>query len=97
VYKVGSEVTAPVALKSVEAKFPKSASGTQKGFRAIVLVGVIVDAKGRPQDVHILRSYNPDFDAEAVKAIQQYRFKPAMKQGKPVAVEVSIEVDFRKY
>lgn len=97
VYKVGKGVTAPVALKSVEAKFPKSARDAKVGFDAVVLVRLIVDAEGMPQDVHISRSYNADFDAEAIKAIKQDRFKPAMKNGRPVAVEISIEVDFRKY
>jgi TonB family protein len=97
VYKVGKDLTAPVVLKSVEAKFPKSAHDTKAGFNAVVLVHLVVDAEGSPRDVQISRSYNADFDAEAVKAVQQYRFKPAMKDGKPVAVEINIEIDFRKY
>jgi protein TonB len=97
VYKVGKDVTAPVVLKSVEAKFPKSAHDAKKGFRAIVLVRLVVDAEGSPRDVQISRSYNADFDAEAVKAVQQYLFKPAMKDGKPVAVAIIIETDFGKY
>jgi TonB family protein len=97
VYKVGKDVTAPVVLKSVQAKFPKSAKDTKAGFEAIVLVHLVVDAEGAPRDVQISRSYNADFDAEAIKAIRQYRFKPSMKDGRPVAVEVTIEVDFKKY
>jgi TonB family protein len=97
VYKVGKDVTAPVVLRSVEAKFPKSARGTKANFHAVVLVHLVVDAEGSPQDVKTSRSYNADFDAEAVNAVLQYRFKPAMKDGKPVAVEISIEVDFSKY
>jgi TonB family protein len=97
VYKVGKDVTAPVVLKSVEAKFPKSGHDAKMGFHAIVIVRLVVDAEGSPRDVQISRSYNADFDAEAVKAVQQYRFKPAMKDGKPVSVAISIEVDFAKY
>jgi len=97
IYKVGKDVTAPVVLKSIEAKFPKSAQGTKVGFNAIVLIRLIVDAEGMPQDVHISRSYNADFDAEAIKAVKQYQFKPAERLGKPVAVAISIEVDFGKY
>ena len=97
VYKVGKDVTAPVVLKSVEAKFPKSGHDAKKGFHAIVIVRLVVDAEGSPRNVQISRSYNADFDAEAVKAVQQYRFRPAMKGGKPVAVAISIEEDFGKY
>lgn len=97
VYKVGKDVSAPVLLKSVEAKFPASAKNTKAQIDAIVLVSIIVDAKGMPQDVNIQRSYKPDFDAEAIKAIRQYRFTPAMRLGKPVAVAVTIEVNFKTY
>jgi TonB family protein len=96
IYKIGEDVTAPEVIKSIDAKFPKSAHGT-KGSSAIVLVHLIVDAGGMPRDVHIQRSYNADFDAEAVKAVKQYQFKPAMHQGKPVAVAINVEVNFEKF
>lgn len=97
IYKIGRDVTPPVVIKSVEAEFPKSAHDTKVGFSAIVLVHLIVDAGGTPRDVHIQRSYNADFDAEAIKAIKQYQFNPATHQGKPVAVAITIEVNFKKY
>ncbi len=97
IYKIGKDVTPPVVLKSSEAEFPKSAHNAKVGFSAIVLVHLIVDGQGMPHEVHISRSYNPDFDAEAIKAIKQYRFKPAMHQGRPVAVTLTIEVNFKKY
>lgn len=97
VYKVGKDVTAPVPLNMVEAEFPKSGKSLKKGFQAIVVAGCVVDENGMPQDVHIWRSYNPDFDAEALKAVKRYRFKPAMRAGQPVAVSISIEVNFKKY
>jgi TonB family protein len=34
-------------------------------------------------------------DEKAVEAVRRYRFKPATLQGKPVAVELNIEVNFR--
>lgn len=97
VYKIGKDVSAPVLVHSVEAKFPKSGKSLKADFSAIVLVGLIVDAQGMPQNIHITRSYNPDFDAEAIKAIKQYRFKPARRAGQPVAVAITIEVNFKKY
>jgi TonB family protein len=97
VYKIGNGVTAPVPLNAVEAQFPASGKSLKMGFNAIVLVGMIVDGNGMPQNVHIQRSYNAAFDAEAIKAAEQYRFKPAMRSGEPVAVSISVEVQFRKY
>lgn len=97
VYKVGKDVSLPVPIHEVDAEFPKSGRSLKKSFQAIVLVRMIVDKEGTPRDVRIARSYNPDFDAEAIKAVKQYRFKPAERAGEPVAVTVNIEVNFRKY
>ena len=97
IYKVGKDVTAPVVLKSVEAKFPESARHSKKPVNGIVLLGLIVDSSGMPRNVHVVRSFAPDFDAQAIKAVEQYRFAPAKRAGKPVAVALSIEVNFKTY
>lgn len=96
VYRVGHGVSAPIPLKMVEAEFPKG-SHYPKDFDAIVLVRMIVDSQGMPRDPHITRSFSKDFDAQAIKAVKHYRFKPAMRSGKPVAVAITIEVNFRMY
>ncbi len=96
VYKIGKGVSAPVPLNRVEAKFPKSGHYA-KGFQAIVIARLIVDAEGMPRDIRITRSYNKDFDAEAIKAVKRYRFKPAMRQGKPVAVAIATEIQFKMH
>ena len=97
VYHVGKDVTAPVALASVEAEYPKSASNQNGKFDGVCLLGLVVDANGMPRDVHVLRSLRPDFDANAIKAVEKYRFTPAMRHGKPVAVSINIEVNFKTY
>lgn len=97
VYRVGHGVSAPVPLKTAQAEFPKSFHNDKKRFDETVLLHLIVDAQGMPQDVRVARSYRPDFDAEAVKAVRKYQFRPAMFQGKPVAVSINIEVHFKMY
>jgi protein TonB len=36
-------------------------------------------------------------DEKAIEAVKQYRFRPATKNGRPVAVYVAVVVDFRLY
>jgi TonB family protein len=97
VYRVGNGVTAPVVLSVVDAEFPASALKKKTPVSGIVVVQIIVDALGIPRDPHVVRSYKPDFDEQAIKAVERYRFKPAEKAGKPVAVSISIEVNFKRY
>jgi TonB family protein len=96
VYKIGGDVSAPAVKHTVEAEFPKSAN-LPKGQSAICLIGLIVDRDGMPQKVHVTRSAGKDFDTNAMQAVQQYRFNPALRHGHPVAVWITIEVNFKKY
>jgi protein TonB len=50
-----------------------------------------------PENLHVERSLTPDFDKHAMDAVRQYKFKPAMRLGKPVAVSIRIEVNFKRY
>jgi TonB family protein len=98
VYKVGDGVTPPVLTHSVDAEFPNAhRKAGKKGLQGVSVVGLTVDSKGRPQDIHINRSLAPDFDKNAMDAVRQYRFEPGKRDGKPVAVSIQIEVNFRRY
>ena len=54
-----------------------------------------VDARGHPQNISVLRSPGLGLDAEAVAAVAQWRLQPGTKNGTPVAVLATIEVNFR--
>jgi TonB family protein len=64
--------------------------------QGIVRLEGIVQADGTVGDVRVLRSLDPVFglDEEAVKAAKQFRFRPGTRQGQPVAVIVSFEIEF---
>ena len=61
-----------------------------------VLLDCVVLADGMVGDVTVSRSLDPmlGLDQEAVKATKQWKFRPGMKDGKPVAVRVQIELAF---
>jgi len=58
---------------------------------------LIVDAAGRPRDIKVVRGLGLGLDAQALAAVQKWRFHPALKDGKPVDVEISVEVEFHLY
>jgi TonB family protein len=96
VYRIGGGVSAPVPLNSVEAEFSDEARRAK--YQGVVLVGLIVDAQGNPQSVHIVRALGMGLDEKAIEAVKKYKFKPAMRDGKAVAVSgVTVEVNFRLY
>jgi TonB family protein len=68
------------------------------GGKILSIVSLIVDREGHPQQVQVVSAAGMGFDLEALKAVSQYRFKPALdRNGNPVAVKVFVEVKFRTY
>jgi TonB family protein len=94
--QVGGRVSGPVPLFQPEAEFSDEARRAK--YQGVCLVGLIVDAQGNPQNVHIVRALGMGLDEKAMEAVRKYKFKPAMRDGRtPVAVPVNIEVNFRLY
>jgi TonB family protein len=94
--QVGGRVSAPVPLFQPEAEFSDEARRAK--YQGVCLVGLIVDAQGNPQNVHVVRALGMGLDEKAMEAVRKYKFKPAMRDGKtPVPVYVNVEVNFRLY
>ena len=95
-YHVGGGISAPVPLNSVEAEFSDEARRAK--YQGVVLIQMIVDAQGNPQNPRVVRPLGMWLDEKALEAVRKYRFKPAMKDGKtPVPVMITVEVNFRLY
>ena len=92
VFDLGDGITPPKVTHQVS---PKPDSGAQ-GFRVsgVVLIGLVVSSHGLPVNVHIVRSVDKDIDQSAMDAVRQWRFEPARKGDKPVAVRLTIEIRF---
>ena len=93
VRRIGGGVSAPQLIFQVEPEFSEEARKAKVAGN--VLVTLIVDTTGHPQRVHVLRGIGMGLDEKAIEAVKQYRFKPAMEGGKPVPVEVNIDVNFQ--
>jgi len=93
VYRIGGGVSAPSVLSKVEPEYSEEARKAK--WQGTVVVSVIVDELGRPRNVRVQRSLGLGLDQKAVEAVSQWRFKPGLKDGKPVPVMATIEVNFR--
>jgi len=96
VYRPGvGGVSNPIPLVSPEAEFSDEARRNK--YQGICMIAVIVDAQGYPQNPRVIQSLGMGLDEKALEAVEKYRFKPAMKDGKPVASMIDVEVNFRLY
>jgi TonB family protein len=95
VYRPGGDVLPPIAIKEVLPLYPEQASKSH--ITAKVFLEAIIDTDGIPRKIKVL--YSPDerfgFGKAAVDALMKWRFRPGMKNGKPVAVVMTLEVEFK--
>jgi len=72
---------------------PKVRPEALKGLKKpVVVVRLVVGEDGRPRDVEVVKGVSPELDQAALDGVKRWRFTPAKKDGKPVAVKVNIEV-----
>ena len=60
-----------------------------------MVLRIEVDAEGVPQNIIVLQTLDPGLDQSAIDSVSMWRFRPGMKDGKPVTVVANVEVNFR--
>lgn len=88
-------VTQPVPIFTPEAEFSDEAR--RQKYQGVCVISVIVDAQGNPQNARVVQPLGYGLDQKALEAVRRYRFKPAKKDGRPVAVQMVVMVNFRLY
>ena len=84
--------TPPRATYSPQPEYPERERNT--GREGSVELRAVVDTEGVPHDLAISRSLSPAFDAAAMKAVNNWRFSPATKNGKAVSAQIAVQVEF---
>jgi TonB family protein len=92
VYKVRDGVKPPRATYSPDPEFSEEAR--RQKVQGAVLLDIIVTSAGKPERIKVVQGRGYGLDEKAVEAVSQWKFKPATKDGKPVSVEIAVEVDF---
>lgn len=92
-YRVGGGVTAPKLINAPDPVYSKEARKAR--YEGTVVLWMIVSTEGLPQDIKVQRALGMGLDEEAIRAVKQWRFEPATKDGKPVPVMINVEVNFR--
>jgi bla regulator protein blaR1 len=95
IYHIGGDVSAPKLVYAPDPEFTEKARRAK--YQGVCVISTVVDAQGNPTQVQVVRRLGMGLDKKAVEAVKQYKFEPGTRLGKPVAVEVKIEVNFRIY
>jgi TonB family protein len=94
VYTPGDGVSVPQVVKQVKAEY--TAEAMQNRIEGKVGLDTVVLADGTVGEVKVTESLDTIYglDANAVKAMKQWVFKPGMKDGKAVAVRVHVIMNY---
>jgi len=92
-YRIGGGVSPPSVIQKVEPEYSEEARKAK--FQGTVILFVVVDEKGNPRDLKVIRPLGLGLDQKAIEAVEKWKFRPGMRDGKPVAVQATIEVNFR--
>lgn len=95
VYRVGGGISAPTAISSPDPQYTEEARRAKR--QGTCTLWLIVDSAGQPRDIRVVRGLGYGLDQKAVEAVRNWRFNPALKDGKPVDVQISVEVEFHLY
>lgn len=83
---------APAVIKRVEPIYPELAR--KAGMQGKVWVKVLIDKEGKVKKAVIMQG--PEiFQDEAIAAVTQWVFKPAIQQDRPIAVWMAIPISFK--
>jgi protein TonB len=86
-----SGIKAPQKIVDVAPVYPAVAQQARRD--GVVILETVIDARGNVESVRVLRSV-PLLDEAAVAAVRQWRFTPALLNGEPVPVVMTVTVNF---
>ena len=93
VSKSGPRVTPPRVVEAPDPHYTHIAKGSH--YQGTTILQAEVKPEGRAENIQIVKALGLGLDDEAVRAVQQWKFEPARKNGDPVRVVINIEVNFR--
>jgi protein TonB len=87
-----AEIEPPVPVRTVAPEYP--AEMRANGTSGIVVLNCEIDEKGAVTDTKVAKTTNAAFNEAAMAAVGKWRFRPAQKDGKPVATHISLPIKF---
>src|SRR5580704_1500616 len=92
-YKIGDGVSQPTLIHKVEPEYSEEARNAR--WHGTAELTLLVGVDGAPVGLRVTRGLGLGLDEKAIEAVKQWRFRPGMKDGAPVPVIATVQVNFR--
>jgi TonB family protein len=93
VYRIGGGVSAPVPVFKPEPEYSEEARKAK--YQGSVTLAIVIMPDGSTSNIRVVRPLGLGLDEKAIEAVTKWKFRPSLKDGKPVAVSANVEVNFR--
>jgi TonB family protein len=87
-----SDVNAPVPVRKVDPKYPRTA--LEDHIEGEVILYGVIRSDGSVDSIQLVRGVDDQLDSNAVQAFSQWKFEPATKEGQAVALEAIVHIPF---
>lgn len=87
------ELLAPVATETSDPGYPLEL--IRANVHGMVTLYAVIHSDGKVGDIRVLNSPDDRLDSYAAKALARWKFLPAERAGKPVALEAVVKIPFR--
>lgn len=94
-YGIGNGVSMPRPIYSPEPEFSEEARRAK--YQGEVILLATIGADGRPRNLTVVRSLGMGLDEKALETVRTWKFEPAKKDGRPVAVQMNIILNFNLF
>jgi TonB family protein len=95
-HRISTGVAAPAIIDDASFRIPADALRQTGSGNAKVVLSLSVDEKGNAQNVHVLKSANPELDSRVIAAVLQSHFHPATLDHKAIAVDMDLTVSVQR-
>jgi TonB family protein len=87
--------SAPQVISVRDPEYSKQAREAK--YQGTCMLGLVVGTDGSTSHIFVISGLGMGLDEKAIEAVKTWRFKPAMKDGRPVPMQLAVEVDFHLY
>jgi TonB family protein len=88
-----SDLSGPVPVKKVDPKYPPTLIADK--VEGEVILYAVIRRDGSVDSIQLVRGVDKQLDANAMRALAQWQFRPASKQGVPIELEAIVHIPFR--
>jgi TonB family protein len=93
VLRAGNGVSPPVLIQKTEPEYSEQARRAK--FQGSDMLYVQIDPSGQATHIRVVKPIGLGLDEKSMEAVAKWKFQPGNKDGAPVTVEATIEVNFR--